>query len=693
MSSESDRFSGRVLNGTFVVDEPIGAGGMGTVYAAHNSKTPGIRYAVKVLRADGSPASETEAERFRREAQVLATLDHPAIVRPVHADVTAEGEPYLVMELVRGVSLRQRLASALHAGTHLSLPLVVAVLDGIADALDHAHSRGIVHRDLKPENVMVLETGRAVLVKILDFGIAKIFQRDGVAVDTITRTQEVAGTVSYMSPEQCKSLGSAGDASDRYSLGVIAYELLTGKRPFDAGNAAATICNILLNPMPPASALRPDLSPKVDAVLARMCAKAPEARFARCEAFVTALAEALGQPLASGPLRISSSPALGPISDPSAIATDETLDASGASNTQRGTDTEHPGRESRATGKSFVRIALARARPRARAPSVLAIAAIVGTAAAASSAVVYLVARREHHGGGSALAGSPVPCPGRPREPTPGLYDDEVCIPGGTFRMGTPQGEGEHDEHPAHTVTLDPFYIDRYEVTVARYRRCVAAGACDPRGLDTEGPYNEHNDYAARGTRFRASPHCTFRANPSTNDTRPINCLSYAQAEQICRFEGRRLPTEAEWERAARGVQGRTYPWGEEQPDCNRASYGYGAGCGLAEPVPVGTARGDATPEGVFDLAGNVAEWTADWYAVDSYAHASTRNPLGATIEQAREHGGDALICQDGCRVTRGGTWVTALGMVSRLRGAHRSADAPNRRATTLGVRCARSAH
>jgi formylglycine-generating enzyme required for sulfatase activity len=328
----------------------------------------------------------------------------------------------------------------------------------------------------------------------------------------------------------------------------------------------------------------------------------------------------------------------------------------------------------------------------ARVPT-LAVVAIVGVSAAASAAYVAASHRLpvEHRADAGVAATNG--CPGRPREPTPGLFDDEVCIPGGTFLMGSPEGEGDYDEHPRHAVTVAPFYVDRYEVTVARYRRCVAMGACDPAGTGTEGPYDAAGNYDARGTHYRPSSRCTYRDRPSAEDAQPINCISHAQAVRVCLFEGKRLLSEAEWERVARGLgeRPRTYPWGDAPPDCNRAAFGYGAGCGLAEPAPVGTARAGATPEGVFDLAGNVAEWTQDWYSDVYYGHAPASNPPGATLGEAREHGGDPQICRDGCRVTRGGAWNTVATRVSLLRGAHRSADAVNRRAVHLGVRCART--
>ena len=687
-------FQGRVLHETFVVDEPIGEGGMGIVYSAHNSKTPGIRYAIKVLRVDTGQPTEEELQRFRREAQALAALDHPAIVRPIHVDVTSEGEPYLVMELVRGRSLRAHVQEATKAGRKLPLAFVVAVLDGISDALDHAHSRGIVHRDLKPENVLITEAGRAVMVKVLDFGIAKIFHPDGRPADTITKTSEVAGTVSYMSPEQCRDLRQAGAASDRFTLGSMAWELLMGLRPFDGANAAATICKILLDPIPSACAERPDLPESVDDVLLRACHKDPAQRYATAAEFVTALAEAFGPLLTTGPVSVPGR--TGP--NPAQAAADASARVRTAPTNPGAAPSANPGAYDRtfipSTNRARASTGATNAPPERRRLSGMMVVVVAALLSGATVAAYWRYrVHQQRPRPVPARTVDVVPCPGRAREPTPGLYDDEVCIPGGTFRMGSSAGEGDHDEHPVHRVRLAPFFVDRYEVTLARYRRCVQSGACDARGLGTEGPYDDHGDYAARGTHYRNSPRCTYRDEASGNESRPINCLSFVQAEQLCRFEGRRLPSEAEWERTARGAGNtpRAFPWGDESPDCNHAAYGYGGGCGLAEVPPVGSARAGATPDGVYDLAGSVAEWTADWYAEDYYSVSPTRDPPGATIDAARSHHRDPLVCQDGCRVTRGGAWITPLAMSAYLRGAHRTADAINRRAVHLGMRCVRS--
>ena len=699
MSTRTEQFVGKVLHDTFVIDEPIGEGGMGVVFAAHNAKTPSIRYAVKVLRPrDDDGVTTIDGVRFRREAQVLAALDHPSIVRPIHVDVTPEGEPYLVMEFVRGRTLRDKLAEAAKVDQHLSIGFVLAVLDGIAAAMDHAHGRGVVHRDLKPENVLVIESGRSVNVKVLDFGIAKIVQSDGRPAETITQEAEVAGTVSYMSPEQCRELRSAGRASDRFTLGVMAFEMLTLRRPFDGNNAASTICNIMLNPLPAVAPLREDVPAAVDAVLTKACAKDAAARFESAEAFVAAFGDAVGVeslPLVSdpnlAPSRVSSPRRSRDEQVESAPTMRASIEASSG-----------PVTTSRDTRESAQRVWTGTA---TRAPfGAGAVAAIVlGSAALAAVGVVQWMKWRGGHAvvadagvavdaraGAASVAGEP--CTGRAHERTANLFDEDVCIPGGEFTMGSSEGTGDADEHPAHQVRVRPFYMDRFEVTVARYRRCVQAGACDAAGLGNEGPYNDRGDYDPRATHFRASPLCTYREQASTNDARPINCVSFAQAVQVCRYEGRRLATEAEWERAARGLgdSPRVYPWGDRAPDCNHAAYGYGAGCGLAETVAVGTALAGATPEGVLDLAGNVFEWTGDWYSDVGYRDAPRENPTGATPDEARLHGGDASICRDGCRVTRGGAWNTPMGLASMLRAAHRTADAGNRRSVNIGVRCVR---
>jgi serine/threonine-protein kinase len=214
--------------GPYRVLQRLGAGGMGEVFLAHDERLD-RRVAVKRIRPDAK-ISPDQRERFRREARVAARLNHPAIVQVY--DILAEGDvEHIVMEYVEGASLRD-----LASQGPLDLDLTLRLAREIADGLDAAHHEGIVHRDLKTENVLVTRTGHA---KISDFGIAKRLLA-GPPEPELTGADMVVGTYRVMSPEQAR--GEAVDhRSDLFSFGILLYEILTGRSPFTAENALATL--------------------------------------------------------------------------------------------------------------------------------------------------------------------------------------------------------------------------------------------------------------------------------------------------------------------------------------------------------------------------------------------------------------------------------------------------------------------
>jgi formylglycine-generating enzyme required for sulfatase activity len=228
---------------------------------------------------------------------------------------------------------------------------------------------------------------------------------------------------------------------------------------------------------------------------------------------------------------------------------------------------------------------------------------------------------------------------------------EEILIPAGEFVMGSPDGEGNDDERPQHTVYLDAYYIDKYEVTTARYQACVDAGACDAL---------QESSSATRESYF---------GNPEYADYPVINVTWY-QAEAFCTWEGRRLPTEAEWEKAARGTDGRTYPWGNEAPDAGLLNYDGNVG----DTTPVGSYPSGASPYGVMDMAGNVWEWVNDWYGEDYYRQSPRDNPPGPAT--------------GAYRVLRGGSWYCDDDSV---RSACRGLYSPVSWSYSLGFRCVRS--
>jgi serine/threonine protein kinase len=263
--------------GQYEVQEFIGQGAMGTVYRAYHAQLARTG-AVKVMAAI-SPDKDSIA-RFRHEAQAIARMRHPNILN-VFDFGEYEGTPYMIVEYVPGGNLAGRMSQG-----PLDWASALRFLRGIAAGLDYAHSQGIVHRDVKPANVLLERDETPVLA---DFGLAKMLQ--GSSVKSMTGV--TTGTPAYMAPEQVTG-SQVGPAADRYSLATIAYEMLTGSIPFEGqGVLELLYAHVHLDPERPSS-LKPDLNASVDAVIMRGLAKEPKSRWGSCEAFVTALAAALG---------------------------------------------------------------------------------------------------------------------------------------------------------------------------------------------------------------------------------------------------------------------------------------------------------------------------------------------------------------------------------------------------------------
>jgi formylglycine-generating enzyme required for sulfatase activity len=222
-----------------------------------------------------------------------------------------------------------------------------------------------------------------------------------------------------------------------------------------------------------------------------------------------------------------------------------------------------------------------------------------------------------------------------------------VVVPAGEFTMGGNQGE--EDEKPPHRVYLDAFYMDKYEVTVGRYAKFLEA------------------------TSMEAPLQWNVMHQPQHQD-RPVTHVDWADAGTYCHWAGKRLPTEAEWEKAARGTDGRIYPWGNDPPTRLHANFEKGNWNNHAALVPVGTLNDGKSPYGIYDLAGNVWEWVSDWKDRDYYKSSPDHNPKGPER-------GDL-------KVLRGGSWHDSP---EDLRSADRHAVQPNNRSSHNGFRCAKT--
>jgi len=259
--------------GPYEIQSPIGAGGMGEVYCARDSRL-NRDVAVKILSSTFARDPE-RLRRFRQEAQAIAALNHPNILA-VHDFGQHDGSLYMVTELLEGETLRERLRSSL-----LPARKATEYAEHVARGLAAAHDKGIVHRDLKPENIFVTHDGR---VKILDFGLAKLARLGGTVTsdcETVglqTEPGMLMGTVGYMSPEQVK--GQAADhRSDLFSFGAILYEMLVGKRAFDGGTAVEAMNAILKEDPPESTGTNRSVPPLLDRIVHHCLEKNPEERF------------------------------------------------------------------------------------------------------------------------------------------------------------------------------------------------------------------------------------------------------------------------------------------------------------------------------------------------------------------------------------------------------------------------------
>jgi serine/threonine-protein kinase len=255
----------RLIDGRYVPGGPLGGGGMAEVYLARD-EVLGRDVALKVLK-EKYANDEGFVERFRREAKNAAALNHPNIVQVYDQGRTEDGAHYIAMEYVPAGTLAERIK---REGS-LNPAEAAGVASRVADALSAAHARGIVHRDIKPQNVLLTASGEA---KVADFGIAR-----AASSKTITETSLILGTAAYMSPEQVRG-ENVGPESDLYSLGVVLYEMLTGKTPYTADNPLVTAMKHLDEPPRRPRESNPAVPDGLDALTAKLLAKDPGDRYA-----------------------------------------------------------------------------------------------------------------------------------------------------------------------------------------------------------------------------------------------------------------------------------------------------------------------------------------------------------------------------------------------------------------------------
>lgn len=725
--TDPDPMLGRLLDGRYRLIRKIGQGGMGAIYRAVHT---GISRtcAVKLL-TSLSTGNDDAIARFKREAKNSSRIDNVHAVTIHDFGQTEDGLLYLVMELIDGQPLSRLIADQ----RVLPVDRVVHITSQIAEALAAAHALGIVHRDLKPDNVMITRRGSdADFVKVLDFGIAKTVADEGA--DNLTKTGFVLGTPVYMSPEQLMGENLDG-RSDIYSLAIIAYEMLSGRLPFEGENPQAVMMKRVMSEPIRLGAAAPSVSESVERAVMDGLQRDRNSRTSEVQAFADGLSWALhsGTQVMGGAVtgRLGGPSAPRPTSD---RANYETRSESGGAFTGQPPSAMSPAHDGvkafAATELTFSpespnRISLTRnpqpaisddagrlhdqtndsrdaevfSKP-GKSPSKLiwgggvAVVAVIAVilylvlspssssgfslvvkGAPPGSQVFINEARRdaESTSGGLKVSGLD-PGTVNVRVSHEGLTDfittitgakgdvhqcdaqllpeidysgPMVPIPAGEFMMGDDNHEA--DERPAHKSTLRAYYIDKYEVTNAQYKKF-----CD----ETHKPY-------PLGVEFDAN---YFVGAPDY----PV-LVSIDDALSFAAWAGKRLPTEEEWEKAASwdpvAQKKRKYPWGDDfSPE--RASVGRG------HTVAETEATGDRSAYGVVNMAGNVSEWVDAAYG--PYEGNPLRDPNYAK----------------GDRVARGGTYLKASQPES-ARTSRRSPFPrfpPPGKTPPIGIRCVLSA-
>jgi predicted Zn finger-like uncharacterized protein len=722
--SPSRRTNGEIPRavGRYEVVRKLGAGGMGVVYLARDSV---LDRAVAIKVPHPSDSTEVRA-RFLREAKAAARFHHPSFCRILDIG-EADGRSFLVMDYIEGQQLRDRIKP----GEPWDPREAARVIRELALALAEAHRKGVIHRDLKPANVMISPEGQLIL---MDFGLARWQDVE----TSLTPTGAILGTPAYMPPEQAKGeLSAIGPRSDIYSLGVIFYELLAGRKPFEGTMTQVLLKIVSADPDPP-SHHNPKADPKLSALCLRARAREPEKRPASMDELAKALQAWLEKPSAKSPKPDPRPPEpappkwdqhgrnqlpkdeeilkpapsgqaakfreMKPVPDPAEAKKPKAWSADRlaglmfsmvglalviawismfSSPTKKAVDTIPPPRE--VPDVPPVRVG----DPDAPAPPPAVTSTFPKTVDPESKAEEPLIP-------------TPEPKVSKITPPAPPAYTEKsrfrkqaderiitnsigmklVMVPEGSFTIGTPESEPDSraEERPQREVWITkPYYIGMYEVTQDEYQQVMGVNP------SRFGPTGFGKDKLAGVDPARL----------------PVENVEWIDAVNFCNKlneregltpwhgpsgdplsspgNGYRLPSEAEWEYACRAGTSTPFAFGDQLTpaeanfDGNFTYNGSAKGVFLERTSPVGSYRANAF--GIYDMHGNAWEWCADWYRSDYYATLTERvlDPRGPTSGERR--------------VLRGGCWYYWPRF---MRSGDRGGDAPMNRFGLVGFRVVR---
>lgn len=646
---------GEILLNKYRIEKLIGRGAFAEVYRASHIDL-NVPRALKVMRKDapgvGSTLIDDYEQRFKLEVQLGARIAHPNVI--LVYDVERHGDDLiLVMEYAPGGSLAERISEHRNAGKRFEIKDALQIATDVASGLGELHTLDAVHRDIKPSNILFDAKGRA---KVADLGLAQVPGGPSMR-SQLSQPMPHPGTPGYMSPEQERTGYYLRPTSDIYALGLMLFEMLTGRNyhNVERGSEASAFCK--------------GLPAWLDKLLLQMLAENPDQR-----PFDGAKA---ARSLRDGRRRLSKrgkglpKPRLGkPPVWAWFLVGGLVLTGLIVSLVL--------------TGNIWVDVS-----ERRQDTPIAALLEITPTfetlvASPSPDSPTFTAQPPDTHTPTSEAAPTSLPESSPTITPSVGstrssLKDGmvQVFVPAGEFEMG--YEDGDSDEKPVHTVYLDAFWIDQTEVTNEMFSVFL-----NERGNQRE----DESDWLGTGYDVANIVQITNQWLPKTGyATHPVIHVTWYGARAYCDWAGRRLPTEAEWEKAARGERGWLFPWGGNEFDCHQGNFDDekvvddfvvtgGENCdGFERTSPIGSFASGSSPYGALDLAGNVWEWVGDWYASIYYSSSPNENPDGPFY-------GDY-------RVMRGGSWnLNDRISSSTLRGKQN----PGHHGNSLGFRCAMDA-
>ncbi len=659
------RLVGKLVADKYTVEAVIDRGGYGLVYRAFHEV---LRVPVALKFFTGLAQLEEQQrevllEQFAQEGALLTSLSTRSAnivqARDMGTLTTEDGTrlPFLVLEWLEGSSLERLLhgRESPEKGKHRGWLAAFELLDGVARALAIAHAGGVAHRDIKPGNFFALaqDLRPGVVVKLLDFGIAKVMPADF----SLTGAAGNDFTPKYGAPEQFdRRHGATGPWTDVFGFALVMLELMRGgARVFpqkDFVSLAVACQDPAMRPTP--RNLGITTSDAVEAVFTKALAVPVSERYEHMAAFWSALAAALElrdfRPISAEPwgTGLGGSDRTG--ASQRAHVVDVSLRDPNTGGAPAGTAVAQAVFTSMSPGTVV--------QPQPPRSPLLALGLISGTIACVALGLWVMQQRapeperRTETWSPPALvqAASPsaeLPAPAPPARCPEGM----LLISGGKFFMGSDNADNKAlaSARPAHQVEVADFCMDVREVTVAEHEACSSNGECKRAFRDSLWPQGGTAKKTWEEARAAYSPLCN--TGQPGREQHPINCVTWEQAAAFCERAGKRLPGEAEWEFAARGSDGRAYPWGDEAPGpkqlngCGQECVAWRAGAGLPEvpllyasddghpgTAPVGSFPGGKTQAGLLDMVGNVFEWTADDFQAYPGAPPGAPAPVGMKV-------------------------------------------------------------